>query len=740
MKKSFNGLISLAVLFVLIGPTMPGQAQPVLPDENQIVEFLAAHPILLETGAEVLEVRIQRGSLVINFSGDLLPQGTYDDALFSRLQEDLDLEFEVNSLFMTTFLVEGQPVEIWGDALPDFSLLAEPFQIQELPGAGPLAGVRVALSPGHGWYWNDIYHDWRWQRLNFWGIREDTTNAEIMRYVKAALENQGATVIQLRQLDFSAGNGISTRPAWHEATRHYAIARGMPPWVYDGSNNNYNSDIRARPYMANYLGADLLISLHNNGWNGTLRGTETYWDVNNHPHSEALAIAVHSNVIQTLRANVESDWRSRGVKSSNWSYGEIYFAQMPAILLELAFMDNAQDNHYLQQEWFKILSAQAIVRGICQFRGVDCGSITTTLPVTSEVPTLSPAYGNGMCDSGWYRYTNVRDEHAYLALNTDDENAASKLAEWNPVLPASGQYRLEAFIPGHGAINWQCPNKTINSDTTRAVYNIQHANGTSQKVINQAAHSNQWVSLGMFHFDNPHQARVTLSNLTSDANQTATVSASAMRFTLVGNAENPFYNTGWVSPGWARQEANAPIEHLQHFLAYHNTCLAGTVMDADDEVIDFPLLIHQAAVQHQVNPKILLAIMETEHQALSQCPDASSLASLMGLTPASTARDQIDAAAAILGDAINRLESNQATANGWRTGVSRLTHDQVMVTPANHAITILFDYAQNAGSAWNGDGNGDPGVHGIYLAYRDFKLNRPLFTGMNPVFLPLINR
>ncbi len=237
--------------------------------------------------------------------------------------------------------------------------------------------------------------------------------------------------------------------------------------------------------MANYYGADLLISLHNNGWNGTLRGTETYWDYNNNPGSHDLAIAVHNQIIYAM-TNAYGSWTNRGIKTSYDDYGEINYAHMPAILVELAFMDNYQDNLLLHQESFKLLAANAMAEGICTYLQVDCDSTPTQMLITLETPTLTPVYGSGMCDSGWYRYTNQRGKYAYLALNAEEEAQSDNIASWTPTLPSSGEYRLEVFIPSHNAISWSCPSQTVDWDTSYAAYTITHANGTSTVLVNQA--------------------------------------------------------------------------------------------------------------------------------------------------------------------------------------------------------------------------------------------------------------
>jgi len=738
MKKLSLLLISLLVLLTSLLPALGGLAQPALPTEAQITDYLNAHPLLTGPGAQVISVIFQGEALVIDLSQAVLPEGIYEEQLFTQLQADLDATFNINQRFMTTFKIEGQPLEDWGFPVPEFK---EPYELpplKELPGDGPLRGVKIALSPGHGLYWNETYAAWFYQRSVWFGIREDTLNAEIMRYVAAGLSNQGATVIQLRELDLNARTGVTGYPAWHEDARQYAIALGLPKEIVDGSNNNYNSDIRARPYMANYYGADLFISLHNNGWNGSLSGTESYYDTDNHPGSPAFATAIHNRIIQSIRAEYDSDWVNRGIKSSDNNYGEINYAQMPATLIELAFMDREYpDNTYLHDEAFKILAANAITHGVCDYWGVTCEEQPITLPIVPETPTLSPAYGSGMCDSGWYRYTNPRGEYAYLALNAQNADPSAHQARWQPDLPVSGEYRLEAYIPPHMAVQWRCPEKTIWQDTHQAIYQVDHANGSSSIRINQADAANSWVDLGIFHFNDDKQATVTLTDVTGETSQTRTVSASAMRFTLVGNAGTPFFNTDWLDKNWLTQQTSVTAETIQNFFILHHSCLAQPITDADHQEIFLPKVIKQAAAAYQVSPKTLLAIMEAESNALSQCPDEKTLANLMGLEHASTARDQITRAASNLAQAMNILATTGQTPNGWKTGKPKTTLDGVSVIPANDALTLLFDFTPYAGVTWGGNSPAVGGVHVLYIAWRDYRLSGKLPAELHQVYLPL---
>jgi len=733
MKKNLLFLTALLLALTFLASFTPARAQSSPPSESEIADFLNALPQIADPGGRVLSVAYVGEVLVIDLSQEVLPGGIYDEALFSSLQAELDAAFQINQRFMVTFKVEGLPLEDWGLAVPEFSGTAEWPLDRDAPKDGPLAGYKIALSAGHGLYWNETYSMWLYQRAVFWGIWEDTTNSEIIQLVKAELESQGATVIDTREMDINARIGVTGYPAWHEDARQYGIYLGLPTWVWDGSNTNYNSDIRARPYMANYYDADLLISLHNNGWDGTLRGTETYWDHDNDPGSQALATAVHNQIVSTMRSAYGS-WTNRGIKISNDAYGEINYAQMPAALVELAFMDNVQDNALLHTEAFKQHAADAISTGICEFLGADCDPA----PITLETPALTPAYA-GMCDSGWYRYTNTRAVPAYLTLNASGAAQSENLDVWDPALPTSGEYQVEVFIPAHGAISWSCPTQTVEWDTNYAAYTLTDANGARRVVINQAIFSDQWVSLGTFHFDSDTDVPLTLSDVTGETYLSRTVSASAARFTLVSNAGVEFHDTGFVPAAWVEDEINATVEEIRNSLILNHSCLANTIQDADGVAIDIPSLLQQAAAANQISPKLLLAIMEAQQGALSACPDAAALANLMG-QPSSTAREQISTAASQLGTALSALKSTGTTPQGWSTGSAKTTLDGVSVTPANDSIALLFDTFQNAGSLWGGSAPDAVGVQAAYLAYQDFHLGVPLPKAIYTNFIPVLIR
>jgi N-acetylmuramoyl-L-alanine amidase len=543
MSKLSKTILLLIIFNFILNGVPVVSAQQTRPGAEDVRTFLEGHPLLVQSDTRVLDVTIQGEALVINLGSSILPDGQYDAEIFYQLEKDLDATLFVNQYFMLTFKVEGLSLEAWGRPLPEFVPVELPDSQRDTLITGPLSGYKIALNPGHGRYWNEVYSEWRWQRVLFYDIREDLVNAEIVRLVALSLINHGATVIDEREMDPVARIGASGLQAWQEAARHYAIYQGLPEAVWNGAiipwDTNYNDDIRARPYIANYYGADLMISLHNNGYDGTLSGTETYYDTTADYHDPAesyrLANAVHYSIINTIRSKYDSSWVDRKVKASDGNYGEIHYTSMPSILLELAFMDKQfPDNTYLKDKNFRVFVAEAIVDGICSYLGETCGDIPISSTLFAEVPTLAPEASGNMCSSGWFTYTNQRLQTAALTPNLGTLELPTNSATWQSFIPYNGMYHVEAFIPAHAPLEWQCPPLTLSGNTASAHYRITHGYGTSSIWVDQSQASDQWVDLGVYYFRAGEGATIRLDNATGEPASTAAVSFSAIRLNLVG--------------------------------------------------------------------------------------------------------------------------------------------------------------------------------------------------------------
>lgn len=130
--------------------------------------------------------------------------------------------------------------------------------------------------------------------------------------------------------------------------------------VYTLQSNNLCGEYPAHPNIvatANELGADIFISLHCNAFNEKANGTECLVFAKGF-YAEDLANAIQNQIISSL-GTVD-----RGVKERP-DLAVLKGTKMPAVLVEMAFIDNADDCSKLisKQDDF----ARAIARGVTDY-------------------------------------------------------------------------------------------------------------------------------------------------------------------------------------------------------------------------------------------------------------------------------------------------------------------------------------------------------------------------------------
>src|SRR5687767_15060478 len=324
-----------------------------------------------QAGVRVLNVSVDRSSsssqrVTIDLSQKALtydPAGDVELILDQVIRSTAALTNSAGNLEYR-FLVDGLPLDLF------------------VPSASPRASARAAGNPrvvvsaGHGWYWNQQFADWHLQRNHFWGIVEDFVNWEFASHVQAALRNTRFDTRLTRQSDPHAPPGPSGRPAWQEGAVYFIKGLGAPGEVWNIGVNDYARDINSRPFYANWIGADLVVSIHNNGGEGT--GTETWYDETNGYASESrrLAEVLNAHIVAAIRRFYNPDWPDRGLRSCNGCKGENRLAASPAVILEIAFMDmKTPDNAALHDPAFKRIVAYAIRDGLHSWAG---------LPIPSE--------------------------------------------------------------------------------------------------------------------------------------------------------------------------------------------------------------------------------------------------------------------------------------------------------------------------------------------------------------------
>ena len=135
-------------------------------------------------------------------------------------------------------------------------------------------------------------------------------------------------------------------------------------------DSDTNVDLYDRPKLANEVGADLFVSIHNDSTRhpNSASGTTTYYHQGD-PNSRALAVCVQQAIKSV------SNLPSRGALSDSVLYASglavLRVSQMPAILVEVAYINNDRDRSRLIDPVFQKKVAQAIATGLrCYVEGL----------------------------------------------------------------------------------------------------------------------------------------------------------------------------------------------------------------------------------------------------------------------------------------------------------------------------------------------------------------------------------
>ncbi len=161
------------------------------------------------------------------------------------------------------------------------------------------------------------------------------------------------------------------------------------------------------------------------------------------------------------------------------------------------------------------------------------GVVEPPVTVIVETPTIAPAFDEATaCEDGWHRFTNVRGQPAFLAVSQPLGATIPPLnyAVWQPALPITGTYRIEALISTHGAVEFPCRDVTLSPDTSYARYTVYHHGGMTTTEHDQLPLNDAWLPLGSFPFGAGRSGSVYLDAAVRD--HPRLVSFGAMRFTL----------------------------------------------------------------------------------------------------------------------------------------------------------------------------------------------------------------
>lgn len=158
----------------------------------------------------------------------------------------------------------------------------------------------------------------------------------------------------LRECDVAAKIGAKVK--------EYLEAAGCECRLLQSDNLYYDSQHDDRPIAvcadANEWEADVFVSIHCNAANGMARGTEVecYSRMSNGGN---LAQCIQDQIVNSI------DTTDRGVKEMP-KLLVLRCTDMPAVLVETAFIDNDEDMQLLTRHWDDI--AAAIARGVTDYQ------------------------------------------------------------------------------------------------------------------------------------------------------------------------------------------------------------------------------------------------------------------------------------------------------------------------------------------------------------------------------------
>jgi N-acetylmuramoyl-L-alanine amidase len=118
--------------------------------------------------------------------------------------------------------------------------------------------------------------------------------------------------------------------------------------------------------------ARIYVSLHFNGGPPSLRGTETYYNVDRDPNDWALADALQRHVVQSLNDQLGYESIDRGARSdllAGKPYGHFFSLRgpVPSALVEHLFVSNPTEATLLQDEATLDVLADGDAQGILEY-------------------------------------------------------------------------------------------------------------------------------------------------------------------------------------------------------------------------------------------------------------------------------------------------------------------------------------------------------------------------------------
>lgn len=339
--------------------------------------MLDAHQFRTSRSTQVVvnaSVDLERQRLIIRFGPGMLP--AEDDHSLEEIEQYIRSSLEFYALrsgageVQSEVLYEGKPYWEHFPIMP-----AAPAQSSD---ASTVNSVLVSAS--HGLVRVHPGLEWEFQRPARNGVQEDLITVGYAEELQQLMEERGGRVVHRARRNQGDLHPESER-AWSEMSSRYHLRDLLPdrPDIWNhfanstATDREVSDDIRARPYYANHLGAAGLFSIHTNAdASGAARGTRVYYHPRK-PSDQRLADMVLCYMRELITAQEEYADFPVAAAGAAASHGENGFAQMPSVVVEVAFHTNPTDAAALLDPAFRTASMKGVEKGYRLFReGEGC--------------------------------------------------------------------------------------------------------------------------------------------------------------------------------------------------------------------------------------------------------------------------------------------------------------------------------------------------------------------------------
>jgi N-acetylmuramoyl-L-alanine amidase len=287
---------------------MASEKDTVLAFEIPVSGKLAGSPQFKRIGPSIIEIT--------------LPGARYVPPLEPARLSGIDsLDIKQNGFdTVMTFHLERPMGVVLSKEVPGVTLLLYKPDV----GDGRLSGKIVVVDPGHG-------ADDTGALSNSRTVKEKDLNLAIGQAIATKLSREGATVIMTRKTDVRIA-------------------------------------LKERSEIANRNNADFFVSVHinSNKLANSRSGSITFYHLND-PISSLLADCIQRQISQVSKLPSLGTWSDNRIYSSGFAV--LRYAKMPAVLLELGFINHSTDLKRIKEPDFREKIADAVTNGIRIYLG-----------------------------------------------------------------------------------------------------------------------------------------------------------------------------------------------------------------------------------------------------------------------------------------------------------------------------------------------------------------------------------